>query len=89
MSYPITAPTVTIQRDKNQITIPSVIAKQINAKKGTKYRVSVDKDGIITLKVIKNDIRKYLGIIKTDKSAVDIIREERLKDEQKILNFFK
>lgn len=85
MSYSKINPTIVVQRAKNQITIPSSIAKQIKAKKGTKYKVLITKDGDITLKILKNDIRKYIGIIKTDKSAVEIIREERLKDEQKVL----
>jgi antitoxin component of MazEF toxin-antitoxin module len=80
-------PPVVIQRDKNQITIPSSIAKQIKARKGTKYRISIDKHGDILLKVVKNDIRKYSRLIKTDKSAVEMIREERIKDEQKALNW--
>lgn len=78
-------PPVVIQRDKNQITIPSSIAKQIKARKGTKYRISIDIHGDILLKVVKNDIRKYAGILKSDKSAVEMIREERIKDEQRSL----
>lgn len=87
MSYKKNNPTIVIQRAKNQITIPSAIAKQIKAKKGTKYKVLITKDGDITLKILKNDIHKYAGIIKTDKSAVEIIREEREKDERKALSW--
>jgi antitoxin component of MazEF toxin-antitoxin module len=74
--------TITIQRAKNQITIPASIVKQIQAKEGTKYRVEVSSDGDIVLKIIKNDIRKYAGIMKTDKSAVQIIREFRDGEEK-------
>ena len=74
--------TVTVQRDKNQITIPASIVKQIKAKKGTKYRAEVDSNGNIILKVIKNDIEKYTRLINSNKSAAEMIRESRIEDEK-------
>jgi len=85
MSNLITSPTITIQRDKNQITIPSVIAKQIKVKKGTKYTVSINKNGDVVLKVIKNDIRKYIGILQSEKSAMAIIREVKMEEERSLI----
>jgi hypothetical protein len=37
--------------------------------------------------IIKNDIRKYMGTLKNEKSAVEIIRQDRQKDDQKALSW--
>lgn len=75
---------IVTQREKNQITIPSDIAKKLKAKKGTKYKISIDSNGDIKLQVVKNDIRKYIGIIKPDKQATQIIKQIRKEDETKV-----
>ena len=72
---------IILQRDKNQITIPSAIVKKIGAKKNSKYRAIINKNGNIELELVLNDIAKYARSVKADKSAVEIIREERQKDE--------
>lgn len=78
---------ITIQRDKNQITLPSSIVKKIGAKKGTKYRLIINQKGNMEFVIIKNDIRKYMGSLKNQQSAVQMIRQERQKDDQKALNW--
>lgn len=73
---------IATQRTKNQITLPSGIIKKTKARAGTKYLVSVNKNGDIELKILKNDIRKYIGLLKTNQSAVQIISQERQKDDE-------
>jgi|688.fasta_scaffold941618_1 hypothetical protein len=78
---------ITTQRDKNQITLPSSVVKKIGAKKGTKYRLIINEKGNMEFVIIKNDIRKYMGTLKNEKSAVEIIRQDRQKDDQKALSW--
>jgi hypothetical protein len=72
---------IVVQRGKNQITIPNAITKKIGAKKNTKYRAKINKKGNIELELVLNDISKYARNVKTEKSAVQTIREEREKDD--------
>jgi antitoxin component of MazEF toxin-antitoxin module len=92
MSNQLLVPTIVVQREKNQITIPNDVAKKIHAQKGTKYKILINKNGNIELEVIKNDIRKYIGTIKTKQSALEIIQKTRQEDEnssQKVYKNFK
>lgn len=77
----LSSPLIGVQREKNQITIPQVIVDKIGAKKGTKYVFSVTDDGF-SVKKVKNRNDYFLGIIKSDKSAMELIQEARQIDER-------
>ncbi len=83
MSYLKSSTPIITQRDKNQITIPSGITKNIGATKGSKYKAIINTKGNIELMLLKDNIGKYKGSINTNESAVDLIRKERSGDESK------
>lgn len=79
--YPSIEPVIITQRPKNQVTLPKKFTDLTKAKAGTKYKAKINEQGNLELEIVQNDIRKYMGLLQADKSAVALIREERSKDD--------